>query len=218
MAANMISSSGATQTPLDRVEPYAKISRELLFALVILIAVISVAMTLPLMGPRGYVFPIVISAGVVGGFVSLQRRLKDFSDDELRLLYRSRIYIWLSPFVGGILATVLYVIFLSGLLAGDLFPHFVYDTSAGVNDLARLFHMRSTEPKEYAKLFFWSFVAGFSEMFVVNIISSFEKSAGQSVPAGTPARSAAQSGAPGPPVLVNTATGTPASLSTAPSN
>ncbi len=179
-----------TRALADRVEWYAKISRQLLLALVILISLISIALALPLeLGSRGYVFPIVMSAGVIGGFVSLQRRLKNLSDDDLQLLSRSRVYIWLSPFVGGVLALVLYLIFLSGLLAGDLFPQFVYDKDAGVQDLLRLFHMRSEEPKEYAKLFFWSFVAGFSEMFVVNIIGSFEKSADRNAPTG-PARTA----------------------------
>jgi hypothetical protein len=100
----------------------------------------------------------------------------------------------LSPFVGGIFASVLYLVFLSGLLADSVFPHFTYDESAGVDNLARLFHMRSQDPADYAKLFFWSFVAGFSEMFVVNIIERFDRSA---APSSQSAGSAQASPAPG---------------------
>ena len=74
--------------------------------------------------------PVVMLCGIVGGFVSIQRRLKELTMQDLILLAESRIYLILAPFVGGILAMVLYVIFLSGLLQGDLFPEFMADTSA----------------------------------------------------------------------------------------
>jgi hypothetical protein len=162
-----------------RVMLYARISRELLWALAILMIFFSAAMVVPsFIFHRALDFPIVLAAGVIGGFVSLQRRLKNLTDEDLQLLSMSRVYIWLSPFVGGIFAALLFLLFLSGMLADAVFPHFEYDKSANAENLSRLFHMRSTDPADYAKLFFWSFVAGFSEMFVVNIIEKFDRGSG----------------------------------------
>src|ERR1700752_3153742 len=98
-------------------------------------------------------FPIVMIAGAIGGVISLQRRLKQLTDDDRQLLVESWLYVCLAPFAGGVLAGVLYLIFLSGLLAGQLFPKFEFDPSAdNIVGLPRLFHMYSTQPAEYAKL------------------------------------------------------------------
>jgi len=69
----------------------------------------------------------VFIVGLIGGFVGLQRRLKGMSDDDLMLLANSWVYVCLSPLVGGILAVIIYVFFVSGLLQGDFFPKFVPD-------------------------------------------------------------------------------------------
>lgn len=114
--------------------------------------------------------------GFIGGFVGLQRRLKQMSHDDLALLADSWVYISLSPLVGGILALLTYILFISGLLAGDLFPRFVPDSGKSVEGLAALFAIHG-EAADYAKLIFWCFLAGFSEKFAVNIISQFESRA-----------------------------------------
>lgn len=118
-------------------------------------------------------------AGVIGGFVGLQRRLKRMSDDDLVLLANSWVYVCLSPLVGGILAVVVYVLFVSGLLAGDLFPTFEPDDvapGAKPKGLAAIFAIHGGAA-DYAKMMFWSFIAGFSERFATDIISRFENSA-----------------------------------------
>ncbi len=45
--------------------------------------------------------------------------------------------------------------------------------------LSILFTVQGVGYKDYAKLIFWCFVAGYSERFVTNIISRFESSADQ---------------------------------------
>ena len=116
----------------------------------------------------------VLSVGFVGGFVGLQRRLKQMSDDDITLLANSWVYICLSPLVGGILAVLVYVLFVSGLLAGDLFPKFVPDDAVqSVEGLGAIFQIHG-KPADYAMLMFWAFVAGYSERFVTDIISRFE--------------------------------------------
>ena len=117
--------------------------------------------------------------GVIGGFVGLQRRLKEMSDDDLTLLANSWVYVCLSPLVGGILAVLTYILFVSGLLGGNLFPTFVPDPDmdpAKVKGLAALFAIHG-EAADYGKTLFWCFIAGFSERFATDIISRFESDA-----------------------------------------
>lgn len=121
------------------------------------------------------------SAGVIGGFVGLQRRLKSMSEDDLVLLAHSWVYVWISPIVGGVLAVVLYVLFISTLVSGDLFPEFVPDAVDPCfterKGFSIIFDVHG-EAVDYAKMMFWSFVAGFSERFVTDIISKFENNSG----------------------------------------
>jgi hypothetical protein len=66
------------------------------------------------------------------------------------------------------------MLFLSGLLQGHLFPEFnivVFDDPPTIQNLTYFF--MKTYPKgplDFAKFAFWSFVAGFSERFVPQII------------------------------------------------
>jgi hypothetical protein len=117
------------------------------------------------------------AVGVIGGFVGLQRRLKKMTDDDLTLLANSVVYVCLAPLVGGILAVLVYVLFISGLLAGDLFPKFVPDDGADkINGLSAIFAIHG-DAVAYAKMLFWCFIAGFSERFATDIISRFETQA-----------------------------------------
>ena len=117
-----------------------------------------------------------VLTGAIGGLVGLQRRMKRLPIDDLELLSSSRLYLYLSPFVGGLLAMLLFMLFLSGLIDGKLFPHFVLDpTEKNLDGSFILFGMGSDDPSDYAKLIFWSFIAGFSEKFVINVISQFQR-------------------------------------------
>jgi hypothetical protein len=62
--------------------------------------------------------------GILGGFVSIQQRLKHFGDEELDLLSKSWFQILLIPIYGGIFALVLYIGLLSKIVEGPLFPQF----------------------------------------------------------------------------------------------
>ncbi|MBX3739437.1 MAG: hypothetical protein KF712_00495 [Akkermansiaceae bacterium] len=123
---------------------------------------------------------IVFIVGSIGGFVGFQRRLKDLDDEDLTLLSESWIYTLLAPLVGGILAVLLYIVFLSGLLGGDIFPSFRQDPLIENQKVTRFSVIFSTHGdfKDYAKLIFWAFIAGFSERFVTNILAQFEAQSG----------------------------------------
>jgi len=112
--------------------------------------------------------------GIIGGFVSIQQRLRKINDEELLLLSQSWTTILVIPVYGGIFSLVLYVLFLSGLIHGPMFPEFympVFHDPPVTDDLVAL--LRTTYPKtgpDFAKLVFWTFVAGFSERLVPQII------------------------------------------------
>jgi hypothetical protein len=113
----------------------------------------------------------VLFVGFVGGFVGLQRRLKSLPAEDLTLLANSWVSIALSPIAGAILAVLVYLLFISGLLSGDMFPTFVADSQTGtVHGLKTIFAVHCPTAADYAKVLFWSFVAGFSEKFATDII------------------------------------------------
>jgi hypothetical protein len=120
----------------------------------------------------------VLFVGFIGGFVGLQRRLKTLPPDDLALLADSWVCTALSPVAGAILAELVYLLFISGMLAGNLFPVFAPDNHAAgtVFEFRNIFQVHCATPSDYAKVLFWSFVAGFSEKFVTNIISQFDAS------------------------------------------
>jgi hypothetical protein len=175
-------------TTNERLGLIRSISRFLFISLALLIPTLVVLALQPWHkdgpDPEPEMAYIVLGLGALGAFVSLQRRLKSLSSDDLRLLAESWFHAWLSPLVGGILATVLYCLFLAGLLGGELFPSFCQgiltlpgNGAAEPNrpsGFAALFRCTADGPRDYAKLMFWSFLAGFSEKFVVDIIGHFE--------------------------------------------
>ena len=120
--------------------------------------------------------------GLLGGFVSIQQRLKRFGDDELDLLSQSWFQVLLIPVYGGLFGLVLYIGFLSGIVEGSLFPHFAIPTFSApmptTEDMRNFFSQ--TYPAtgaDVAKFLFWSFVAGFSERFVPQILDQTQREA-----------------------------------------
>jgi len=119
---------------------------------------------------------LVFTAGLLGGFVSIQQRLPTIKDEELKTLSTSWFSITLIPINGGIFSLVLLLMFAGNILQGDLFPAYPDAPQFAINnyDSFRMWLISAypTHGEEVAKLLFWSFVAGFSERFVPQIISS----------------------------------------------
>lgn len=104
----------------------------------------------------------VMMSGTVGGFVSMQSRLQAASSQSLPLLDRieletEQFSLYLSPVSGAIFAAVLYFLFLGNFLQGSLFP--VVDENA------------LTTPANFGGLMVWSFIAGFAERLVPDVLS-----------------------------------------------
>lgn len=136
---------------------------------------------LPLMGlTQTYLVAYVFLCGLIGGFVSIQQRLPQIDLDELVELSRSWFSILLIPVNGGIFALVLMLLFLSGIIEGTLFPryeHYPIDHENIVSSFKTwLTETFPEDGSDVSKLLFWSFVAGFSERFVPQIIRKVSKS------------------------------------------
>ncbi|WP_417358803.1 hypothetical protein [Gallaecimonas pentaromativorans] len=164
----------------DRQENLQKVTKKLVvFTAAILVLIFGYLILLSLICPgstcagheKPIVLPFVFTFGLVGGFVSIQQRLPKIAADELRVLSRSWVSITLIPINGGIFSVVLMLIFISGILQGQLFPQY---EPRPLNSLADVYDwIKHGIPKtstDLAKLFFWSFVAGFSERFVPQVI------------------------------------------------
>jgi len=162
------------------------VSKRLVQALCVLLALIlSVAVLASATGSipeflKDFSVPLMVAlSGAIGGFVSIQRRLKRLPKADLSLFAESWVYIALAPLVGAVLALLVYLLFLSDLLgSGGLFPVFVEDSPIkNSQGIQRLFDQHGKSFQDYAKLLVWAFVAGFSETFVTNIIGQFEQKA-----------------------------------------
>lgn len=149
--------------------------RLVIFAAVSLIATTALFAVTFLTSDRLMISWLSFECGIIGGFVSIQQRLRNINDEELSLLSHSWAMILVIPIYGGIFALVLYVLFISGLIEGELFPQFyvpAFSVPPTTQDIAEF--LRTTYPSsgaDFAKLMFWTFVAGFSERLVPQIIS-----------------------------------------------
>lgn len=116
--------------------------------------------------------PLVALTGALGGFVSLQRRIESIPTDRDPLitmieLQSGRFTVALAPLLGSIFAVVLFLIFLSGLLTGNIFPGpFTFGSwkpGDPIQDVAL---------GNVSKLLLWSFIAGFAETFVPDTLDN----------------------------------------------
>lgn len=130
-----------------------------------------------------HVLPLVILAGALGGFMSVQRRIQTTSCEGDPLMNTlalrfGQASVWLSPISGAVFAVLLYLIFAGGLLSGALFPEIrgvAAETANGAVAAAQptaaltlgsLLGAVPTGIGAFTKVLIWSFVAGFAERFV----------------------------------------------------
>ena len=118
---------------------------------------------------------LVLFAGTIGGLISLQRRLQSTPEntDPLISLFglsNASADVMLAPLSGALFALLLYILFISGLVKGSLFPDiYVPHDYEGWKSVTYGVVSYSTGPAsgmDFGKLLVWSFVAGFAERFV----------------------------------------------------
>jgi len=167
---------------MDRITGVYILTKRLIIMTAVGIAVFTALFSVTLMHEEGRLMVswAVFVCGILGGFVSIQQRVKTVSNEELQLLTRSWFQILLIPIFGGLFALVLYSMFLSGIVSGHMFPAFYIPEPQGAPDREFIVQfLTETYPatgQDMAKLLFWSFVAGFSERFVPQIITRVSES------------------------------------------
>jgi hypothetical protein len=112
--------------------------------------------------------------GMLGGFISVQQRLKTFGRADLELMSRLLFEIVLIPVYGGLFALALCVGFLSQIVTGALFPQLAVAPVhfPATADLQAFFGQSyPASDGDLAKPMFWRLVVEFFERFVPQIIS-----------------------------------------------
>jgi len=133
-------------------------------------------------------FPLSFIAGCIGGSLALQRRLPRTEATTVEALSASWITTLMPLLYGGLMASVTYLLFMSGILTGDggdglftsnLFPNFdrpdVLD--GALLDMRTILTLRPDGIADFGKLMVWCFVAGFSERFVISMLGTLEERA-----------------------------------------
>lgn len=157
---------------MNRQEALRILWKRLLILLVVMLVISTSVMVSATFADFGNTGILVFMVGNIGGYVGMHRSLGDMKDEEVVGLAASWWSIVAPSVVGGVLALVLYVLFMSGILGGDLFPKIESDETEAVKSLKALALQHAKGLTEYAKLFFWSFVAGFNQKYVVDVINS----------------------------------------------
>ncbi len=105
--------------------------------------------------------------GAGGGVISTYFRLKNIAPEHLEANAILQIYV--SPVIAGLLGWVCYAFFLTGMLPGPLFPAFA-GADAPYISFSSVFRIVPASSLDAAKALLWSFVAGFSEKLIPNIL------------------------------------------------
>ena len=164
-------------------------------------SLIGIAVALALIGgtvvvkgtnPNIPIIAMVMFSGLVGGLVSVQQRLQSLPDGDPLFgalqISSSKWSIFLAPFLGAIFAIVLYLLFVADLVSGGLFPKIItampHTGATGGIDFEHF--LTPTGPDggaSWAKLLVWSFIAGFAERLVPDILNKLVERA-QAMPFG----------------------------------
>jgi hypothetical protein len=134
-------------------------------------------------------FPIswfIIAAAVLGSAVNQPFR-NDLPAGSSGESHPVIYFLWKCS-VAVVFAFLLYLMFMAGILGGDLFPRFqCLEPSAAGNSCGKYIDMArfvtDVDPetnRDVAKLLIWSFIAGFSEKLVPNLITKLGEQASES--------------------------------------
>jgi hypothetical protein len=115
---------------------------------------------------------IVLFAGAMGGLMSMLQRYNSLvreGDPINNISVQSWHQIFTPAINGALFATLLYIIFMGGLITGTIFPDFKETSGSGLISLITEHPLEG--PQNYAKLIIWSFIAGFAERFVPDTLT-----------------------------------------------
>ena len=90
-----------------------------------------------------------------------------------------KLQIFLSPIFGGLFAIVLYAVFVSGIIQGELFPKFKGTEDEFSTPYEFADKTLPATNSDLSKAILWAFIAGFAEGFVPNFIDKLVKDSEQ---------------------------------------
>ena len=131
--------------------------------------------------------PVVMLAGVLGAFFSALMRLVDKAGaalitstaQELRGRYLI-MYSLIPPVIGAIAAVVLYLVFVGKFFESPLFPKIAcLPDKSCVSLLELMKYYWPSSPEDYGKALVWSFIAGFAERLVPDVLQGLAAKAEQ---------------------------------------
>ncbi len=155
-----------------------------ILAFLVLLVALAFGLRIPGAAGTSLTFVVVIVAGLMGAMISTQQRLQKTvtqTVSRLMVLESGRFTTLLSPLSGPIFALVLFMLFVGGLVKGELFPKI--DAPPGGNWSIFLIGASPDSAVDLAKLAIWSFIAGFFERLVPDTLNRL---AMQAVPTPTP--------------------------------
>lgn len=155
------------------------------------------------------VLVLVVYSGVIGGFVSSQRRMQGLPTDGDPLisifgLDNAGYYLWLSPLLGAIFAVVLMMMFVGGMLKGAIFPEFLHVVASrpGLSFFDTVWGTLPVDSENYGKLLVWSFLAGFAERLVPDSLDRLSSKLDTHQQLSTPAQPADNSTGTPPKTII----------------
>jgi len=173
--------------PIAEHEVSSQVIKRILIvqACILLLAVIHV-IVFSIMTDQLGSFQFSFFAGSLGSSIALLRRIPSQPDIVLERILQSWSSTLMPMIVGGFMATVTYLIFMSGILTGDgggglftsnLFPNFTEPTvkEDELLSLPVVLEIRPAKVIDAGKLMVWSFIAGYSEKFIPQILASLER-------------------------------------------
>jgi hypothetical protein len=170
----------ASETRRERGEFYSlEHGRHLITATIVIVFVLTVMLILANNDQDFPLLPVVFSVGTVGGLFNTYRRFNLIPSERLIAAgpadWQMTLQIYMSPLIGGLFGLVLYLIFLTGIVKGDLFPSFPCAIEKYQNLMQVLRNCQPGLKQDAAKALFWAFVGGFSEWFVPNLLDRFAR-------------------------------------------
>jgi len=181
----------ANQTLAERLlGAYKQMLISLFSATLAIIAAIALLTLLPYAksGTGPSILVLVVLAGCLGAFFSALIRLYNFQDlpkalvaPDFPALSSGHLFVYslVPAVVGAISATVLYLVFAAGFLAGPLVPSFICKTQSGADCQSFggfMYEYGPTAAVDYAKILVWGFIAGFAERLVPDTLQNLSTS------------------------------------------
>jgi hypothetical protein len=123
-------------------------------------------------------------SGMLGGIVNTYVRLKDIPvdnniDNTWQAISLFIISILISPIMAGVFGVIIYILFITNLVNGSYFPNISPIGDTIFVNLSMFDYFDKVTPYTYidsAKAIIWSFMAGFSEKLVPNMLDSLRSS------------------------------------------